>query len=64
MWEGQWGYVTGAGIFLLLALGQLGQLGQYRQDRSDVRQLRLVVAILLGLAAAMMLAVGAWRHWL
>jgi hypothetical protein len=61
MWEGQWGYVTGAGIFLLLALGQFGH---YRQDRSDVRRLRLVVAVLLGLLALMMFAVGAWRHWL
>lgn len=34
MWDGQWGYVTGAAIFLLLALGQYGQ---YRHDRSDVR---------------------------
>jgi hypothetical protein len=55
------GYVTGAAIFLLLALGQFGQ---YRHDRSDVRQLRLLVAVVLGLAATMMLAVGAWRHWL
>jgi hypothetical protein len=61
MWEGQWGYVTGAGIFLLLALSQFAQ---YRHDRSDVRQLRLAVAILLGLLAAVMLAVGASRHWL
>jgi hypothetical protein len=61
MWEGVWGYVTAAGIFLLLALSQLGQ---YRQDRSDVRQLRLVVAILLGGLAVTMLALGAWRHWL
>jgi hypothetical protein len=61
MWEGQWGYLTGAGIFLLLALGQLGQ---WRHDRSDVRQLRLVVAVVLGLFALMMIAVGASRHWL
>ena len=61
MWEGQWGYLTGAGIFLLLALGQLGQ---WWLDRSDVRQLRLAVAVVLGLLALMMIAVGAWRHWL
>lgn len=61
MWEGGWGYVTGAGIFLLLALGQLGQ---YRQDQSDVRPLRLVVAIILGGLTVMMLVLGAWRHWL
>ena len=60
MWEGVWGYVTGAGVFLLLGLGQLGE---WRYDRSDVRQLRLVVAVLLLLLAVMMHAVGAWRHW-
>lgn len=60
MWEGVWGYVTGAGVFLLLGLGQLGE---WRHDRSDVRQLRLAVAVVLLLLAVMMLAVGAWRHW-
>jgi hypothetical protein len=61
MWDDPWGYVTGAGIFLLLALSQLGH---WRHDRSDVRELRLAVAVVLGLLAVVTLAVGAWRHWL
>jgi hypothetical protein len=61
VWDGRWGYLTAAGVFLLLALGQWGQ---WRHDQSDVREFRIVVAVALGLAAVAMLALGAWRHWL